>query len=220
MRHQVAAAGRRGRRAVHCEPHHQRHREGVRRLRVVGHRHGGQPQDSRDQLRHRASSTLRMSSRRRPGSILRCRSAHSALKDADGPRLRQGDPVMGSHRDKKGSRGQMARKRRTAHSPGHGWWWNGSLHRLCPPRRRPHRRGLRAGRRRIVVAAGRRDRVRQEYRPRRGPHLHLLRGDGGQANRRARTASRRWRSSRRTTCTMARPRPSSRPASTSSATSR
>ena len=35
-----------------------------------------------------------------------------------------------------------------------------------------------------------------------------------------RTASRRWRSSRRTTCTARPPRPSSRPASTSSATSR
>ena len=87
------------------------------------------------------------------------------------------------------------------HPAGHGRRRQGRLHRRGAPHRRAHRRRVRAGRRAPSARRRRRraPRARRSGSPRTAPTTTSP--PWPSARRGGRTASRRWRSSRRTTCT-------------------
>ena len=166
--------------------------------------------------------------RDREGLRRLCRRGHRSQED---PSHAGAEIDRGGHRTARRSAGQKAGgrdgHRRTigrqggrADPPRHGGRRRGRLHRRGASPRRAHGRQLRLRGGRAVLDARKGAALRRGARARSGAHLSRLRRPWRRRSGAGRTASRRWRSSRRTTCMRRRPRPSSRPASTSSATSR
>ena len=171
----------------------------VRLRRLGGARMGMLPEASRGRCAAKGADSSRSTSSTSPKRLRRFRRRR---------RRPEGQPQDARHlRESNDGSRTKRRDRERAHQARHGRRRAGRLHRRRAPPRRADGRPVRTGRRRAVVGqrSGRSPRRRNSASPATASY-GILRGHGQGRGEAGPTASRRCRSSRRTTCTRRWPR--------------